>query len=108
MPYSNVLLEFLKHEQERPQTVFLRQPFNGVWKEWTWQQAGDECRRMAAALHALNLPAGSHIAILSKNCAHWLMADLAIMMAGCVSIPIYPTLTASSIQPILEHSDAKA
>nr|WP_294906227.1 AMP-binding protein [uncultured Lacibacter sp.] len=108
MPYSNVLLEFLKHEQEHPQTVFLRQPFNGVWKEWTRQQAGDECRRMAAALHALNLPAGSHVAILSKNCAHWLMADLAIMMAGCVSIPIYPTLTAASIQPILEHSNSKA
>ncbi|MBL8092470.1 MAG: AMP-binding protein, partial [Anaerolineales bacterium] len=47
-------------------------------------------------------------AILSKNCAHWMMADIAIMMAGCVSIPIYPTLTAASIQPILEHSDAKA
>ncbi|HTH32090.1 MAG TPA: AMP-binding protein [Lacibacter sp.] len=108
MSTSTVLLEFLKHEQERPDAIFLRQPFNGQSKEWTWKEAGSESRKMAAALHAMNLSAGSHVAILSKNCAHWFMADLAIMMAGCVSIPIYPTLTAHSIQPILEHSNAKA
>jgi long-chain acyl-CoA synthetase len=105
---STPLHQFLMHEKEFASRVFLRQPFNGVWKEWTWQQVGDECRRMAAALHDLNLPKGSHIAILSKNCAHWVMADFAIMMAGCVSIPIYATLTAAAIKPILEHSDTKA
>ena len=105
---STPLHQFLKYEQEIPNDIFLRQPFNGQWKEWTWKQAADESRRMASALKALNLPAKSHIAILSKNCAHWMMTDIAIMMAGCVSIPIYPTLTAASIQPILEHSDAKA
>lgn len=105
---STPLHQFLKYEQEYPNDIFLRQPFNGQWKEWSWKQAGDESRRMASALKALNLPEKSHIAILSKNCAHWMMADIAIMMAGCVSIPIYPTLTAASIQPILEHSDAKA
>lgn len=105
---STPLHQFLKNEKEFASRVFLRQPFNGVWKEWTWQQAGDECRRMATALHALNLPKGSHVAILSKNCAHWVMADFAIMMAGCVSIPIYATLSDAAIQPILEHSDTKA
>ncbi len=105
---STPLHQFLKHEKEFANRIFLRQPFNGVWKEWTWQQAGDECRRIATALHALNLPKGSHIAILSKNCAHWVMADFAIMMAGCISIPIYATLSDTAIQPILEHSDTKA
>lgn len=105
---STPLHQFLKYEQEYPNDIFLRQPFNGQWKEWSWKQAADESRRMASALKALNLPEKTHIAILSKNCAHWMMADIAIMMAGCVSIPIYPTLTAASIQPILEHSDAKA
>lgn len=108
MPASTPLQQFLKNEQEYPNHIFLRQPFLGQWTTWTWQQAADECRRIATALHSLQLPKGSHIAILSKNCAHWMMADIAIMMAGCISIPIYPTLTASSIQPILEHSDAKA
>lgn len=105
---STPLYQFLNNEQEFANEIFLRQPFNGVYTTWTWKQAGDECRRIATSIKALNLPERSHIAILSKNCAHWMMADIAIMMAGCVSIPIYPTLTAASIQPILEHSDAKA
>ncbi len=108
MPNSTPLYQFLKNEEEFANEIFLRQPFHGVYKTWTWKEAGDECRRMATAIKTLNLPERSHIAILSKNCAHWMMADIAIMMAGCVSIPIYPTLTAASIQPILEHSDAKA
>ena len=108
MSNSTPLHQFLTTEKEFENEIFLRQPFNGVYTTWTWKQAGDECRRMATAIKSLNLPERSHIAILSKNCAHWMMADIAIMMAGCVSIPIYPTLTAASIQPILEHSDAKA
>jgi len=108
MPNSTPLHQFLNNEQEFANEIFLRQPFNGVYTTWTWKQAGDECRRIATAFKSLNLPERSHIAILSKNCAHWMMADIAIMMAGCVSIPIYPTLSAASIQPILEHSDAKA
>ncbi len=105
---STPLHQFLELEQKLAHEVYLRQPFKGQWKEWTWQQAGNEARRMAAALHAINLPKGTHVAILSKNCAHWMMADIAIMMAGCVSVPIYPTLSDKSIQPILEHSDTKA
>ncbi|MFT3846981.1 MAG: AMP-binding protein [Lacibacter sp.] len=105
---SSPLNEFLRNVQQIPNDVFLRQPFNGQWKEWTWKQADDECRRVASAIKLLGLAEKTHIAVLSKNCAHWIMADIAIMMAGCVSIPIYPTLTAHAIQPILEHSDAKA
>ena len=63
---------------------------------------------MAAALKALDMPPKSHVALISKNCAHWIMADLAIMMAGYVSIPIYPTLNAETIRLVLEHSESKA
>ncbi|MBX9782512.1 MAG: AMP-binding protein [Chitinophagaceae bacterium] len=105
---STPLHKFLENESKYSQEVFLRQPFNGKWKEWTWKQAGDESRSMAASLLALNIPRGSHIAILSKNCAHWVMADIAIMMAGCVSVPLYATLSGKAIQPILKHSDTKA
>lgn len=108
MPASSPLHKFLQWEQEIPNDVFLRQPFDGHWKSWTWAEAGNEIRRMASALKELNIAEGSHIAILSKNCAHWIMSDLAIMMAGCISIPIYPTLSDHAIQPILEHSDAVA
>jgi long-chain acyl-CoA synthetase len=108
MPASSPLAQFLKWEKEIPDDIFLRQPFNGVWKTWTWEQAGEEARRIASGLKSLQLPDKSHIAILSKNCAQWIISDLAIMMAGYISIPVYPTLAAHSIQPILIHSDSKA
>jgi long-chain acyl-CoA synthetase len=95
-------------EKNVPDQPFLRQPVNGQWKEYTWKQAAREIRSVAAFLKSLDLPPGSGIALLSKNCAHWIMADLAIGMAGHVSVPIYPTLSAHGIRPILEHSEARA
>ncbi|HEU5168532.1 MAG TPA: AMP-binding protein [Chitinophagaceae bacterium] len=102
------LEQFLKWEKENPDRIFLRQPIHGVWKTWTWAQAGNEARRIANGFLSLGLKEGDHIAILSKNCAQWIIADVAIMMAGCISIPIYPTLSAAAIEPILVHSEAKA
>jgi long-chain acyl-CoA synthetase len=48
------------------------------------------------------------MAILSKNCAWWILADFAIWMSGHVSVPVYPSLQAHSIRQILEHSEARA
>jgi long-chain acyl-CoA synthetase len=104
---ASPLARFLKWEKEIPQAVFLRQPFNGQWKTWTYQQAGDEVRRIASGIKAQHYPPESKIAILSKNCAHWIMADLAIMMAGHISVPLYATITAHVINQILEHSESK-
>lgn len=107
MNASTPLLQFLKWEKEIPTQLFLRQPFNGQWKTWTYQQAGEEIRRIATGLKSLGFPQGSNVALISKNCAHWVMADLAIMMAGHISVPLYATLTAASIKQILEHSESK-
>ncbi len=95
-------------EAERPQTICMIQPMEGGETEaFTWRRAVGEARRMAAYLLSMDLPEGSRIAILSKNCAHWLMADWAIWMAGHVSVPIYPTLNADSVRYILDHSGAE-
>jgi long-chain acyl-CoA synthetase len=102
------LIAFLKWEKQTPNLIFLRQPFNGKQVTYTFQEAGQEVRKIASYLGSLNLPRRSHIALLSKNCAHWLMSDLAIMMADHVSIPIYPTLYADSINQVLVHSESKA
>jgi long-chain acyl-CoA synthetase len=80
---------------------------DGNIKTWTWAEAVGEARRIAAYLKSLDLPARSSIALCSKNCAHWLMADLAIWMAGHVSVPIFPILTADIVKYIIEHSEAK-
>ncbi|AKS41856.1 AMP-dependent synthetase [Wenzhouxiangella marina] len=61
---------------------------------------------MAVALADLGLEPGDRVGIISRNCAHWVLADLAIILAGLVSVPVYPTANARTIQQILEHSEA--
>jgi len=95
-------------EQEKANDLYLTQPLgNGVIKEYTWAQAVNEARKMAAYIKSLGLPAKSNIALLSKNCAHWIITDWAIWMAGHVTVPLYPTLNADTVGYILEHSEAK-
>lgn len=79
----------------------MRQPFEGQWHEFTWKQAADEIRRLAAALQSYGLPAKSKVALVSKNCAHWIMADMAIMMAGYESVPVYPNVNAETLNYVL-------
>jgi long-chain acyl-CoA synthetase len=96
-------------ERERAAQLFLTQPFGGgKAREWTWAEACAEARRVATHLQAQNWEPGSNVAILSKNCAWWILADLAIWMAEYVSVPIYPSLRPQSVRQILEHSESKA
>jgi long-chain acyl-CoA synthetase len=108
-PQDLPLQRVLDWEREHPDRIFLTQPFNhGQVRNWTWAQALNESRRMASYLKAQDWEPGARVAILSRNCAWWLIADLAIWMAGHVSVPIYPSLRPESIRRILEHSGAKA
>ena len=96
-----------EHERTSASRVWLTQPTGGGRvKDYTFASGMDEARRIAAYLRSLELEPGSRIAIFSKNTAWWLLADLAIWMAGHVSVPIYPTLAPASIRQILEHSGA--
>ena len=103
-------LQRLYHwERTAPDQITLTQPMGGTsMNELTWSQVADQVRRMAAYLQSQGWPPGSNVAILSKNCAWWLMSDLAIWMAGHVSVPLYPTLAPGTITHILAHSEAKA
>ena len=106
--YPLPLEKFYHWEAKSKDRVFLRQPFPGKgYVDYSFGEAGRQVRAIAAALKAKNFPPGSHIAILSKNCAHWIMADLAIWMAGHVSIPLYPNLSEQSVREILTHSESK-
>lgn len=105
--YPSILEKFYWFEERQPDQLFLVEPFKGASQTHTWQQAGQTIRRMAAALLDLQLPVGSRIAIIGKNSPHWIMADLAIMMAGHIAVPIYPTVTAATLAQILVHSESK-
>jgi long-chain acyl-CoA synthetase len=107
---ENLPLQRIYHwEKARAHNVYLTQPMgDGIVRDYTWAQTVAEARCVAAYLRAQGYPPKSNIAILSKNCAHWLLSDFAIWMAGHVSVPLYPTLTAESVRQILEHSESKA
>ena len=103
------LQRIYRWERERPEAIFLTQPYGGgKVRDWTWGRAVAEIRCIATWLKAQDWEPGSRVAILSRNCAWWIMADLAIWMAGHVTVPIYPSLKAQSIRQILEHCGAKA
>lgn len=98
---------FYEREARHPRQRFLVQPSGGGQIETlTWADVGHQARCAAHWLRARELPQGSHIALISKNCAHWIIADLAIWMAGHVSVPLYPNLTADSMAQVLTHSQS--
>jgi len=107
MKYLSPLEMMYKWESEKSDKVYLSQPIDGVWYNWTYKETMSEVRKMATYIKSLNLEEKSKIAILSKNCAHWIMTDLAIMMSGHVSVPLYPNLSADTLNKILLHSEAK-
>jgi len=107
---SELALQCLYHwEKTSRDQVTLTQPMGGgITQDYTWGEVADQVRRMAAHLAAQGWEPGSKVAILSKNCAWWMMSDLAIWMAGYVSVPLYPTLAPETIRQILTHSESKA
>ena len=101
------LSTFYKWEATQPDAMYLRQPVNGTWHTYSWRECGEQVRRMAAYLRSLNYAPGSKIAILSKNCVHWMLSDYAIWMAGYVSVPMYPNMAPTTVRQILDHSESK-
>lgn len=94
-----------EHERQRAGRVWMTQPMGGgALRVYTWGSGMEEVRRFAAYLTGLGLPPGSRIAIFAKNNAWWLLGDLAVWMAGHVSVPVYPTVTASTLRQVLDHS----
>lgn len=91
-----------------PDQRYLCQPIERQWHTWTWAEAHAEARRIAASLTRMGLEPGDRVALISRNCAHWILADMAMILAGVVSVPIYPTANARTIRQVLEHSQARA
>ncbi|MFN8282828.1 MAG: AMP-binding protein [Chitinophagales bacterium] len=101
------LEKFYQFEAEKSNQTFLRQAHQSQWIHFSWKRVGNEVRKMAAYIESLKLPKQSKIAILSENCAHWIIADLAIMMSGHISVPLYPSISGDLVKYCLEHSESK-
>lgn len=106
-PATSVLECIYQHEKNLANQVFLTQPVGGGKViDYTWAQTVDQSRRMAAHLKTLGLPHGAKVALLSKNCAHFFMAEMAIWMAGYTTVAIFPTESAETVKFVLEHSES--
>ena len=100
-------LDMVYHwESAKANSLYMTQPIgDGKVEEYTWARAVGEARRMASYLKSLDLPEKSRVGLISKNCANWIMADWAIWMAGHVSVPLYPTLNADTVNYVLNHAE---
>src|SRR4051812_4579655 len=66
--------------------------------DWlTWDEVAADVRRLASALIAIGTQPGERIAHVSENRHEWIIADLAIQLAGAVHVPIHPTLAGPQI-----------
>ena len=102
-----ILDHVYEHETQLADRIYLTQPQgHGRVIDYTWAQVVDQSRRMAAHLQSLGFPRGARIAVLSKNSAHFIMAELAIWMAGHTTVAIFPTETADTIGYVLGHCEA--
>ncbi|HEY6086421.1 MAG TPA: AMP-binding protein [Burkholderiaceae bacterium] len=109
MPDPQLILDRVyEHEAAQPDRIFLTQPVGACAViDTSWGQALDEARRMATHLQGLGLEPGARVALLTKNCAHFLIAELAIWIAGGTTVAIFPTETADNLRYVLEHSEAR-
>ncbi|EGU38951.1 AMP-binding protein [Vibrio scophthalmi] len=103
-PASDMIL---KWAQERPDEIYLKQIINRQFVEYSYADVADKALRLVSALNELGIRPGDRVALVSKNCAEWFICDLAMMLGDFVSVPIFPTAGADTIEYCLTHSESK-
>lgn len=106
LPPPNEMI--LKWAAERPNEVYLKQIINRQFIEFTYAEVADQALKLVTALNNLGIQPGDKVALVSKNCAEWFICDLAMTLGDFVSVPIFPTAGADTIEYCLTHSESKA
>ncbi|EJG1031045.1 AMP-binding protein [Vibrio parahaemolyticus] len=106
LPPPNEMI--LKWAAERPNEVYLKQIINRQFVEFTYAEVADQALKLVSALRGLGIQPGDKVALVSKNCAEWFICDLAMMLGDYVSVPIFPTAGADTIEYCVTHSESKA
>ncbi|HVJ41479.1 MAG TPA: long-chain fatty acid--CoA ligase [Dongiaceae bacterium] len=91
-------------QRDRP---FLWNKRDGAWQSRSYGEVAGDIRRLAQGLIALGVNPGDRVALISENRPEWLIADLAIMSIGAISVPAFATNTAEDNRHVLTHSGAK-
>src|SRR6185295_15031763 len=80
---------------------------NGVWEKYSSEKFWDVAREASFALWAAGLQKGDKVAVISNNRPEWNILDIGMLQIGIVNVPVYPTLSPSELQYILNDSEAK-
>ncbi len=107
MEKINLAAKFIQNAETAPEKVFIKSKVDGVYKDFSWEEIKLYVFKIASFLISKDIPSKSKIALLSHNRLEWLCCDFAILSAGCVNVPIYPTSTSGQIEYILKDSDVK-
>lgn len=106
--FPNLVTMFLTRAKQKGDAPFLWAKVDGRWESISWSEASRQVAALAASLKKLGLKKGDRVMLVSENRPEWLIADLAIMAAGCVTVPTYTTNTTRDHQHILANSGAAA
>ena len=106
--FDNLVAMFLARAVEKGDEPFLWAKREGAWRATSWNEAARQVASLAASLRSIGLQPGDRVCLVSENRPEWLITDLAIMAAGCVTVPTYTTNTTRDHSHILENSGARA
>ena len=106
--FPNLVTMFFARAREKGDQPFLWAKTGGRWQSISWNEAARQVAALAASLRQLGLEQGDRVMLVSENRPEWLIADLGIMAAGCVTVPTYTTNTTRDHQHILGNSAAPA
>jgi len=106
--FPNLVTMFFARAREKNDAPFLWSKQSGEWRSISWRETAEKVSQLAAALKRLGLRRGDHVMLVAENRPEWLISDLAIMAAGCITVPTYTTNTERDHQHILDDSGARA
>jgi long-chain acyl-CoA synthetase len=98
---------FFDRAAQHADRAYLTYHRDAEWHTLTWSESATRVRRIACALIQAGLKRGEHVALMSENRVEWLFCDLAILAAGGVTVPIYPSLTSRVAGYIAEDSKTR-
>jgi len=106
--FPNLVSMFFARAAEKGDAPMLWQKQEGAWHSQSWREVAGKVAALADGLRRLGLQPGDRVLLVSENRPEWCIADLAIMAAGCVTVPAYVTNTTRDHAHVLENSGARA
>ena len=102
------LFEFLEYQLENPLGKSINTKYNGEWESMSTNDFYEKVQILSRKLIEIGIKKGDKIALIStQNRTEWCIADNSVLQIGAVTVPIYPTISKSEFQYVLNHSESK-